>query len=244
MSKTPDWSGLTDAGDGTAADAAAPGGFAEPDGGGGRYDPDQTDAPEGAAAGSDGSDPDSRRPSRGSARGRGQRQGGRDGSGAAREADQESAARAIVLRQLTGAAKSRKQLEDKLRERDIPESAAQSVLDRFEELRLVDDAAFAEAWVRSRSQAKGLARGALRRELRDKGIDPGLADAALEQLDADDEAEAARRLAERRLRSVAPGTDRDRAVRRVVGMLARKGYPPGLAFRAAADAWDARTRDA
>ncbi|MET1036269.1 MAG: regulatory protein RecX [Arthrobacter sp.] len=238
MATTPDWSGLTDAGDGTAGRV--------PDGTVDRDRVVDVGGPGGVDQGPDGSDPDGRRPARGhgGARGRGQRPGGRDGSGPARERDPESAARAIVLRQLTGAAKSRKQLEDKLRARDIPDPAARSVLDRFEELQLVDDAAFAQAWVRSRSQAKGLARGALRRELRDKGIDPELADAALEQLGADEEADAARRLAERRLRSVAPGTDRDRAVRRVVGMLARKGYPPGLAFRAASEAWDARTGDA
>ncbi|MFB0835120.1 regulatory protein RecX [Arthrobacter halodurans] len=237
MATTPDWSGLTDAGDGTAGRVPH-----DPDGTVDRDRVGGVGGPGGADHGPDGPSPDRRRP--GGARGRGQRPGGRDGSGAARETDPESAARAIVLRQLTGAAKSRKQLEDKLRAREIPEPAARSVLDRFEELQLVDDAAFAQAWVRSRSQSKGLARGALRRELRDKGIDPELADAALEQLGADDEAHAARLLAERRLRSVAPGTDRDRAVRRVVGMLARKGYPPGLAFRAASEAWEARMGDA
>ena len=91
------------------------------------------------------------------------------------DADPASVARAIVLRQLTASPKSRLQLERKLAERNVPEDVAAAVLDRFEEVRLVDDAEFADMWVRSRSQSRRLAKGALRRELADKGIDPDTA---------------------------------------------------------------------
>ncbi|MGJ9401803.1 regulatory protein RecX [Arthrobacter sp. KK5.5] len=162
------------------------------------------------------------------------RSNGRD----AGDADPEAAARAIVLRQLTGSAKSRRQLEEKLARRDIPAAAAGAVLDRFEELQLVDDEAFAQAWVRSRAHSRGLAASALRRELREKGIAPELADRALEQLTVEDELASARDLAQRKLRSVPPSADRDKAVRRIVGMLGRKGYGPSMAFRVANEAWD------
>lgn len=109
-------------------------------------------------------------------------------------------ARAIVLRQLTASPKSRLQLERKLAERNVPEDVAAAVLDRFEEVRLVDDAEFADMWVRSRSQSRRLARGALRRELADKGIDPDTAASALEQVSDEDEEAAARHLVERKLR--------------------------------------------
>ena len=145
-------------------------------------------------------------------------------------------AKAIVLRQLTASPKSRRQLETKLAERDIPEDAAAALLDRFEEVQLVDDAEFARLWVRSRSQSKSLARGALRRELMDKGIAPDLAADALEQVSAEDELEAARELARRKLQRSADLSDRsirDKQTRRLVGMLARKGYSPTLGFRVA-----------
>lgn len=145
-------------------------------------------------------------------------------------------AKAIVLRQLTASPKSRRQLETKLAERDIPEDAAAALLDRFEEVQLVDDAEFARLWVRSRSQSKSLARGALRRELMDKGIAPDLAADALEQVSAEDELEAARELARRKLQRSADLSDRsirDKQTRRLVGMLARKGYSPALGFRVA-----------
>ncbi|MEE1621971.1 regulatory protein RecX [Zafaria sp. Z1313] len=159
-----------------------------------------------------------------------------DRSGAA--ADPEAQARAIVLRQLTGSAKSRRQLEDKLAARGISPAVAGGVLDRFEELGLVDDATFAASWVAGRSRSRGLARTALRRELAEKGIDPELAEAALEQLDDEDEDEQARELVRKRLRTGSAGGDRDTQLRRLVGMLARKGHAPGRAYRVASEVLD------
>jgi regulatory protein len=143
-------------------------------------------------------------------------------------------ARSIVLRQLTFAPKSRRQLELKLAERGVPVGVASAVLDRFEEVRLVDDAEFARMWVSSRARTRSLARGALRRELVEKGIGPDEAEAALEQLSAADEVAAARELVRRKLRSgtvPADRAERDKATRRLASMLARKGYPPALAFK-------------
>ncbi|WP_371818304.1 regulatory protein RecX [Pseudarthrobacter sp. C4D7] len=150
------------------------------------------------------------------------------------EPDPFTVAQAIVYRQLTAAPKSRLQLARKLAERNIPEHVAEAVLDKFQEVRLINDAEFADMWVRSRAQSRKLAKGALRRELAEKGIDSETAASALEQLtDADEEA-AARALVERKLRPwtdlSAPG-ERDKAVRRLASMLARKGYQPTQAFR-------------
>ena len=151
-------------------------------------------------------------------------------------------ARAIVLRQLTASPKSRLQLERKLAERNVPADVAAAVLDRFEEVRLVDDAEFADMWVRSRSQSRRLAKGALRRELAEKGIDADTAASALQQLSDEDEEAAARHLVQRKLR---PGTDltdrveRDKTTRRLASMLARKGYQPAQAFRVVGEVLDA-----
>lgn len=143
-------------------------------------------------------------------------------------------AQAIVYRQLTASAKSRLQLARKLAERNVPEHVAEAVLDKFQAAGLVDDAEFAAMWVRGRVQSRKLARGALRRELADKGIDQEAADAALAQVSDADEEDAARILVQRKLR---PGMDlhdrtaRDKAARRLAAMLARKGYQPSQAFR-------------
>ncbi len=146
------------------------------------------------------------------------------------DADQEAVARKILLDQLTGQARSRSELTDKLAAKGVPGETAERLLDRFEEVGLVDDEAFARSWVQSRQSGKGLARRALAQELRRKGIADEVAREALDEVDADDEVEAARVLVRRKLRSVARVDDAT-AVRRLSGMLARKGYPPGTAFR-------------
>lgn len=139
-------------------------------------------------------------------------------------------ARAICLRLLTGTARTRKQLADALSKREIPDEVSEEVLSRFEEVGLIDDAAFADAWVESRHRGRGLAGRALARELRTKGLDPVHIDAAVGQLDAEQEEETARELVARRIRSTR-GLDRDKRLRRLAGMLARKGYSEGTALR-------------
>lgn len=139
-------------------------------------------------------------------------------------------ARAICLRLLTGTPRTRRQLTDALRERDVPEQVITAVLDRFEEVGLIDDAAFADAWVESRHHGRGLARRALARELRTKGVAPSVIDEAVGQLDPEREEATARDLVERRLRATR-GVAPEKRLRRLVGMLARKGYPEPLALR-------------
>ncbi|MDJ1130918.1 recombination regulator RecX [Streptomyces iconiensis] len=138
-------------------------------------------------------------------------------------------ARAICLRLLTGTPRTRQQLADALRKREIPEEVAEEVLSRFEDVGLIDDTAFADAWVESRHHSKGLARRALARELRTKGVDSAVIDEAVGQLDPEQEEETARVLVERKLRSTR-SLDRDKRLRRLAGMLARKGYSEGLAL--------------
>lgn len=139
-------------------------------------------------------------------------------------------ARAICLRLLTMAPRTRAQLAEALRKREVPQEAAEAVLERFSEVGLIDDEAFAEAWVNSRHAGRGLARKALASELRHRGVDEEIVKDAVEQLDPEQEAETARRLVMRKLSSTR-GLEPAVRTRRLAGMLARKGYGPGLAFR-------------
>ncbi|MFI9626198.1 recombination regulator RecX [Streptomyces sp. NPDC052042] len=151
-------------------------------------------------------------------------------------------ARNICLRLLTGTPRTRKQLADALRKREIPDEAAEEVLSRFEDVGLIDDAAFADSWVESRHHGRGLARRALARELRTKGVDSAVIDEAVGQLDAEQEEATARELVARKLRSTR-GLDRDRRVRRLAGMLARKGYGEGMALRVVRQALEEEGED-
>lgn len=151
-------------------------------------------------------------------------------------------ARNICLRLLTGTPRTRKHLADALRKREIPDEAAEEVLSRFEDVGLIDDAAFADAWVESRHHGRGLARRALVRELRTKGVDSAVIDEAVGQLDAEQEEATARELVARKLRSTR-GLERDRRLRRLAGMLARKGYGEGMALRVVRQALEEEGED-
>ncbi|NYE38806.1 regulatory protein [Nocardioides cavernae] len=145
------------------------------------------------------------------------------------EADPEAVARKILLDTLTGQARTRKELADKLAKRGVPDDLAAQLLDRFTEVGLIDDAAFARQWVESRHRSRGLAPMALKQELRRKGVDDEATSAALEQIDESDQRVAARALVDKKMRSMR-GLDAQVATRRLAGLLARKGYPAGLAF--------------
>lgn len=151
------------------------------------------------------------------------------------EPDPESVARTIVLRKLTAAPRSRAQLAGDLAARAVPEEVAERVLDRFTEVGLVDDAAFAEVWVRTRHSGRGLSRQALRRELRAKGVDDETVTEAVADIDDEAETRTARALVARRVRATR-GQPHEVRLRRLVGQLARKGYPGGLAMRVVREA--------
>jgi regulatory protein len=154
------------------------------------------------------------------------------------EPDPESVARTICLNLLTAAPRSRAELAKALRKRRVPAEVAEHVLDRLTDVNLIDDAAYAEAFVESRHRSRGLARSALRTELRRKGVDEAVAGAAVEQIDPDAELVAAQTLVARRLPTTT-GLAPDARVRRLAGMLQRKGYPAGLAYRVVREALQA-----
>lgn len=146
------------------------------------------------------------------------------------DADPESVARAIVLRKLTAQDRTRQELNKALRARNVTEEVADRVLDRMEDVRLIDDSRFADSWVRSRQQRRGLSKVALRRELSGKGIDRETIDETLQSVDIDDEYSAALMLAQKKLRGMS-GLDRQVQQRRLFGALARRGFSSALSGR-------------
>jgi regulatory protein len=152
-----------------------------------------------------------------------------------REPDPHDVARQIVLRQLAMAPRSRAQLAQKLAQRDCPADVAAAVLDRMSEVGLVDDEAYALMLVRSQQAGRGLAKGALARELRTNGIDDELAQQALASISEADERDRARALVDKKLRAM-HGLGIEVQTRRLAGMLARKGYSPSLTYAVIRDA--------
>lgn len=155
-------------------------------------------------------------------------------------AAQEAQAKDLCLRLLTDRARSRAELSKKLTDKGFAPDVIVRVLDRLAEVKLVDDAAFASQWVHSRHTYSGKGKRALAMELRTKGVAPEVAATALDEIDSDDERARATELVRRKLRTASldfevdgPGgrsSERDRLVRRLVSMLARRGYPQGMSF--------------
>jgi regulatory protein len=152
-----------------------------------------------------------------------------------REVDPDSRARQICLDQLGHSPRTRAELAAVLAKRGVQDDVAERVLSRFTEVGMIDDALFAQMWVSSRHRGRGLAGRALEQELRRKGVDAAHIDAAVEGLDDDVQLATARALVARRLASTR-GLEAPARVRRLAGLLARKGYPAGTAFRVVREA--------
>ena len=144
------------------------------------------------------------------------------------EPKREEQARDVCLRLLTVRARTRSELEAQLTKRGYPDDVSARVLDRLVEVGLLDDVAFAEEWVRSRRANSGKGKRALATELRTKGVDPDVIAETLDSVDAGEWRVQAEELVAAKLRRDKLD-DEMKVTRRLVGMLARRGYSQGMA---------------
>jgi regulatory protein len=142
------------------------------------------------------------------------------------EPSREEQARTLCLRLLTARARTRAELHGQLAKRGYPEDVSAAVLDRLAAVGLVDDSDFAEQWVQSR---RAKSRRALAAELHTKGVDRDVIATALSGIDAGAERDRAEQLVRTKLRRETLDGDDARVTRRLVGMLARRGYSQNLA---------------
>ena len=160
------------------------------------------------------------------------------GSATTTSADPAERAREIAIRLLTHSPRSVAQLRERLLMREVEPEVVEEILERYQEVGLLDDPQLAATIARTRHLERSKSRRAVRQELQRKGFEPHDIDAALEHISDDDEHAVARELAFKRWGQLA-GVDRDARVRRVVGMLGRRGYSPSLAFSLVRECEDA-----
>lgn len=152
---------------------------------------------------------------------------------AAEETDPYTRAKTIVYNQLAYSAKTRGQLRKKLQAEGFDAELIEPLLDKFEAVKLIDDAEYAQTFVAQKSRTKKLSRAALRRELAERGVRGEEAENALAQRTDEQEREDAAELVRKKLR---PGMDfsdraeKDRVTRRLLGMLARRGYSSSVSM--------------
>ena len=149
-----------------------------------------------------------------------------------KEIEAADAAKQVLLRRLSHAPRTRKELAKDLKDKDISDEVANVALDRFEEVGLINDQSLASNYVSSQHERKGLGKNALRQQLRAKGVSDDVALEAISQISDDQEFQAAFALACKKIRSLQKD-DAKTQLRKIVGVLARKGYSSNLAFRVA-----------
>lgn len=142
------------------------------------------------------------------------------------------AAKDFLLRRLNSRPRTRSELAKELREKSFSDDIAKEALDRLEEVGLINDVDFAKTWVSTRHRSKGLAGAVLKQELRQKGVSDETTQVALDEISSQEEYESAKKLAQKKYRAL-QREDRETQIRRLVGFLARKGYPSSLCYRVA-----------
>lgn len=165
-----------------------------------------------------------------------------------REAEEaKSKVRSRALGLLDQRSRSRQELYNRLVQAEFAPEVVDEVLDDLAHAGLINDVAFAAEWVRQRHKRRGKSRSVLDRELREKGVSQEDRDEALSQIDAADEEAMARALAEKKARSVksvpADRKEREKALRRIVGVLARRGFNEGMSLNIAISALEERCEE-
>ena len=146
------------------------------------------------------------------------------------EPSREEQARTLCLRLLTATARTRAELAGQLAKRGYPDDVSTRVLDRLADVGLIDDADLAEQWVHSRLANAGKGKRALAAELHTKGVDNDVITSVLGAINPAAERGRAEQLVQARLRRENLGDDDVRVSRRLVAMLARRGFDQTMAY--------------
>ena len=148
------------------------------------------------------------------------------------EIDQNQIAKQVLLRRLSNAPRTRKELAQDLKKKKIEEDIAKQALDRFEELGLINDQTYSENFVANTHERRKLGKKALKQQLRSKGVSEETANQAVLQISDEDEFKSALALALKKIRSIQKD-DPQTQIRKIVSLLARKGYSSSLSFQVA-----------
>lgn len=138
-----------------------------------------------------------------------------------------------ALRLLDQRSRSRDELRQRLlASEEFSPALIEEVLDSLASARLIDDQQFANEWVRQRAAYRKKSKSVLNRELKEKGVCSEFRREALAQISESDEAAMARKLAHKKAKTIkAVPVDyisKQKDLRKVVGVLARRGFGQGM----------------
>ncbi len=134
-------------------------------------------------------------------------------------------ARAAAFDYLAHKPRTEGELRRRLRRHDYGPAVIEQVAARLQELGYLDDAAYAQEYVRARFASKGYGPARIRRELLKRGVEEPLIDQALEaHLDAEATREAAREHARKKWQRLQDESDPRRRRQKLYGYLRRRGF--------------------
>ena len=132
-----------------------------------------------------------------------------------------------------------KMLRDKLNAKGkYPKDIIDEMLQKCIDNNWVNDTRYAESFTRSKKEYSKLGKNAIKRELMLKGVDSETAAEAVSDIDSESEREAAMELVLKQLPKTV-NLEKQKRINRILGMLARKGYPSDIAFSVIREALDA-----
>lgn len=137
-----------------------------------------------------------------------------------------------ALRMLALRSRSRREIDDALRSLGLRDAIRAGIVGDLEERGLIDDERFAREFVAVKKDVRRVGPHRLRHDLGRLGLSRATVDAALADFGADEQEAIARALVERQLGTSLPT---EKTVRRVVGMLRRKGYDYSVVNKIAYD---------
>lgn len=156
-------------------------------------------------------------------------------------------AKAKAVRLINHRARSAYELSTRLLAAEFAPEIVERVVQRCKENGMINDEAFAYEWVRQRQANQKKSRAVLRRELQDKGIALALIEATLENIDDEEQEEILWSVVWKKALSIkqvpADKTEYDKALRRIVGVAARRGFPQGQSLRIAKQALNQRCEE-
>ncbi|MBN1869628.1 MAG: regulatory protein RecX [Candidatus Omnitrophica bacterium] len=147
------------------------------------------------------------------------------------EEDYFSKAQNTVCRLLKFRLRSEKELQDKLKAKNLPGSVIKQTIQHLKDIGLVDDLPFARQWVCSRLK-KPFGINRIRLELKLKGVDPAAIETVIQETTGQyDELDVVTRLAQRQA-SKYKNIDHEKIRQRVYGYLQRRGFSTNVILKA------------
>jgi len=122
--------------------------------------------------------------------------------------------------------RSEKEIRDYLAKKKVSEEVSQKIIAKLKEYKFVDDFEFTKWWIEQRTRIKPKSWWTIKFELKQKGISSELIENS--EIETPNDLETAKKLAEKKLRSISNKEDKQKTKEKLGRFLASKGFDWGI----------------